>query len=53
MSYLWEANDVTKFQVFIQGNFKSWKLGKLMKHIQFLGHHNTHVLSGFTKLQSI
>jgi len=54
MSYLWETNDVNKFQVFVQGNFKSWKLRKLMKHIRFLVHHYTQpILSGFTKLQSL
>ena len=25
---------MNKFWVFVQGNFKSWKLGKLMKHTQ-------------------
>lgn len=45
---------MNKFRVFVQGNFKSRKLGKLMKHIRFLGHHYTQpILSGFTKLQSI
>jgi len=43
MSYLWEANHVNTFWIFVQGNYKSWKLGKIMKHTQILGHHIRHV----------
>jgi len=47
MSYLREANDMNKFWVFVQGNFKSWKLGMLMKHTQILGHHYTQPIEWF------
>ena len=47
MSYLREANDMNKFWVFVQGNLKSWKLGKLMKHTQILGHHYTQPIEWF------
>ena len=47
MSYLREANHMNKFWVFVQGNFKSWKLGKLMKHTQILGHHYTQPIEWF------
>ena len=38
---------MNKFWVFVQGNFKSWKLGKLMKHTQILGHHYTQHIEWF------
>ena len=47
MSNLWEANHMNKFWVFVLGNFKSWKLGMLMKHTQILGHHYTQPIEWF------
>ena len=47
MSYLQEANHMNTFWVFVQGNFKSWKPGKLTKHAQILGHHYTQPIELF------
>ena len=47
MSYLWEANHMNKFWVFVQGSFKIWKFGMLMKHTQILGHHYTQPIEWF------
>jgi len=47
MSYLREANHMNMFWVFVRGNFKSWKLGMLMKHTQTLGHHYTQPIEWF------
>ena len=47
MNYLREAHRMNKFWVFVQGNFKSLKLGMLMKHTQILGHHYTHSIEWF------
>ena len=47
MSYLREANHMNTFWVSVQGHFKSWKLGMLMKYTQILGHHYTHPIEWF------
>ena len=47
MSYLREANHMNTFWVFVQRNFKSWKLGMLMKYTQILGHHYTQPIEWF------
>ena len=35
------------FWVSVQGHFKSWKLGMLMKYTQILGHHYTQPIEWF------
>jgi len=35
------------FWVSVQGNFKSWKLGMLMKYTQILGRHYTQPIEWF------
>ena len=47
MSYLWEANHVNKFWIFVQGNYKSWKLGKIMKHSNFRTSYYTQPIEWF------
>ena len=44
---------MNKFWVFVQGNFKSWKLGMLMKHTQILGHHYTQPIESFYQAQNM
>ena len=53
MSYLREAHHMNKFWVFVHGNFKSFKLGMLMKHTQILGHHYTQPIESFYQAQNM